>query len=592
METRLPVQPNTAPPPSYTDVRGGLLQRECACGGSAGVTGSCDDCDNQKLSLQRSTGNSEVETRSSSRVPPIVHEVLRSQGLPLDAETRAFMEPRFGHDFGHVRVHADADAAESARAVNALAYTVGHDLVFGYGQHAPQSLTGQRLLAHELTHVIQQRATIPQSRLEIGEANDSSEQEADEVADVVMRSSPDDLRSPTVAPLSIARVQRACGGAALGQPTPDCTRRTQDASGEVFHFIVNCDDLESGEEEHLQCFAIGLPPGSTVMVHGFASSEGDEAYNWRLSCHRANKISTLIHRFRPDLTLTSPNFKHGATTGPASDRRSAIVETTVPTPVPTGSGICGPEATNWFVTQVNMAMSDVAVLAVRSHMMVADILARSHGTTAQAVAEGGVAARIVQQVASMTIAGTPPPSTPPAPTAQIALGTAAGTAAASTLASHPSDALTIATEINTAAGLWRILVNHGARYDFKAHTMQNPRTPCCPVAPCTSTITLCAGPATENCYLTDLPGNLFYALIGRFVGFSERTLQLGSEFAQLTGTGAWDPPQDTAAITIGFALPLPLSSGGLCSLLVPLRGGLNTRPNCRDCQQLTTAGFR
>jgi hypothetical protein len=88
--------------------------------------------------------------------PPIVHEVLRSPGQPLDAATRAFMEPRFGHDFGKVRVHADAKAGESARAVNALAYTVGCNIVFGVGRYAPATQDGSRLIAHELTHVRQQ----------------------------------------------------------------------------------------------------------------------------------------------------------------------------------------------------------------------------------------------------------------------------------------------------------------------------------------------------------------------------------------------------------------------------------------------------
>ena len=92
--------------------------------------------------------------------PPVVHEVLQSPGQPLATDTRAFMEPRFGHDFGQVRIHADARAAESAPAVNAAAYTVGRDVVFGAGQYAPNS-EGQRLLAHELTHVVQQRRDGP-----------------------------------------------------------------------------------------------------------------------------------------------------------------------------------------------------------------------------------------------------------------------------------------------------------------------------------------------------------------------------------------------------------------------------------------------
>jgi len=91
-------------------------------------------------------------------VPSIVYDVLRSPGQPLDTGTRAFIEPRLGHDFSRVRIHADAKAGESARAVNALAYTVGRDMVFGIGQYAPGTLAGRRLLGHELMHVVQQNS--------------------------------------------------------------------------------------------------------------------------------------------------------------------------------------------------------------------------------------------------------------------------------------------------------------------------------------------------------------------------------------------------------------------------------------------------
>jgi hypothetical protein len=83
--------------------------------------------------------------------------MLRSPGQPLDSATRAFFEPRFGHDFSGVQVHTDARAAESAKAVNALAYTVGSDVVFGAGQYAPDTSGGRSLIGHELTHVVQQR---------------------------------------------------------------------------------------------------------------------------------------------------------------------------------------------------------------------------------------------------------------------------------------------------------------------------------------------------------------------------------------------------------------------------------------------------
>lgn len=87
---------------------------------------------------------------------PIVHEVLGSAGQPLDGVTRAFMAPRFGHDFSGVRLHTGPQAATSARAVGARAYTVGEQIVFGAGEFAPGSAAGRRLLAHELAHVVQQ----------------------------------------------------------------------------------------------------------------------------------------------------------------------------------------------------------------------------------------------------------------------------------------------------------------------------------------------------------------------------------------------------------------------------------------------------
>jgi hypothetical protein len=84
--------------------------------------------------------------------------VLRSPGQPLDATTRAYFEPRFGQDFSNVRVHTGGTAEQSARGLNAQAYTVGHNIVFGAGRFAPGTHEGQQLLAHELTHVVQQTA--------------------------------------------------------------------------------------------------------------------------------------------------------------------------------------------------------------------------------------------------------------------------------------------------------------------------------------------------------------------------------------------------------------------------------------------------
>jgi hypothetical protein len=132
------------------------LQRACSC--AAG----CPKCrgEQPRQARERPHANSIGSTSSGRSVaPPVVDKALETNGHPLDGATRAFMEPRFDHDFSKVRVHTDALAARSARAIAADAYTVGSDIVFGPGRYAPSSLDGRRLLAHELTHVVQQRAT-------------------------------------------------------------------------------------------------------------------------------------------------------------------------------------------------------------------------------------------------------------------------------------------------------------------------------------------------------------------------------------------------------------------------------------------------
>ncbi len=95
-------------------------------------------------------------TPKETVVPPIVYEVLRSPGQPLDPATLDFMEPRFGYDFSRVRVHTDSSAVESAATIRARAYTSGHDVVFAAGKFQPETERGRWLLAHELTHVGQQ----------------------------------------------------------------------------------------------------------------------------------------------------------------------------------------------------------------------------------------------------------------------------------------------------------------------------------------------------------------------------------------------------------------------------------------------------
>jgi hypothetical protein len=178
-----------------------LLQRQCACGGSSGLTGSCSNCAKKKLlgqplqaklriteagdgyereadcvaeQVMRLAEPGQAKDRSNTAtvplvqrkvngssgaigtVPSIVQDVLASPGQPLDGATRAFFEPRFGQDFSRVRIHSDAQAEQSAHALGALAFTVGQHIVFGLDRYAPNSVSGKKLLAHEFSHVAQQ----------------------------------------------------------------------------------------------------------------------------------------------------------------------------------------------------------------------------------------------------------------------------------------------------------------------------------------------------------------------------------------------------------------------------------------------------
>jgi hypothetical protein len=173
-----------------------LLQRKCGCGNHTAGGGECGQCSKKQegslqpklevskpgdpfereadriagqimrmsaptpeqlshdgafASMQRKSNGSQARAGTA-----VVDDVLSSGGQPLDYASRAFFEPRFGYDFSNVRVHADDRAAESAKAVGAKAYTVGEHVVFGSRQFSPTTTSGRELMAHELTHVIQQ----------------------------------------------------------------------------------------------------------------------------------------------------------------------------------------------------------------------------------------------------------------------------------------------------------------------------------------------------------------------------------------------------------------------------------------------------
>lgn len=185
MSTRLISKSTAKLGTSCTPVQSSVLQRKCPCAGTPALIEKCL-CKKQKLQLQSKPKN----CTAHSGVPPIVHEVLRSPGQPLDSETRNFMEAGFRHDFSKIRVHTDSKALESAKILNALAYTVGTEIVFDEGQYKPATENGRRLLAHELSHVLQHGGKLPTADLRVDQRGSASEQEADRIAEKIIQKRP------------------------------------------------------------------------------------------------------------------------------------------------------------------------------------------------------------------------------------------------------------------------------------------------------------------------------------------------------------------------------------------------------------------
>jgi hypothetical protein len=161
------------------------------------------------MHLQKTAGNATVTAALEEQEPSLVKDVVNSGGgAPLGGQTRELMESRLGADFGDVRVHTDSKASESARSVQAHAYTVGNDVVFQSGKYEPESDSGKRMLAHELTHVVQQRSgpvdgTPAPGGIKISHPSDSFEQAAETSANRVMTGA---APQPTAA--SQASIQR------------------------------------------------------------------------------------------------------------------------------------------------------------------------------------------------------------------------------------------------------------------------------------------------------------------------------------------------------------------------------------------------
>jgi len=257
--------------PSGT-ARTAVLQRKCACGGSASAATVCAECKKKNAgTVQRKAQN--TSTQNAAVAPPIVHDVLRSPGQALDHATRAFFEPRFGHDFSRVRVHTDERAAESARAVNASAYTVGSHIAFATAQYAPNSPSGRELLAHELVHTVQQgESTVPPAgALAVGFPRSNDEDRADVLAAAVLAGV---SASPSPSSVTRSLLQRQDAGKKETQQLPQTESQQKDPE-------VKTPDVISGADAAVHaplCQPKGLArpdflsqPGATTNDFGLTS---------------------------------------------------------------------------------------------------------------------------------------------------------------------------------------------------------------------------------------------------------------------------------------------------------------------------------
>lgn len=192
-----------APKPATPALSRPALQR---CGAHPCAPGTCSGHAEEKKTLQRACTGAAVSPLALGSV----ESTLTSPGQPLPSSTRTSMESRFGHDFSAVRIHTGPEAERSAGAVGALAYTVGRSVVFGAGRYRPETTAGRALLAHELTHVVQQGGARwrPGQALEIDPPDSPLERDA-VTAQTVTRS---EVHAPTPTPMPVpARRTSGCG---------------------------------------------------------------------------------------------------------------------------------------------------------------------------------------------------------------------------------------------------------------------------------------------------------------------------------------------------------------------------------------------
>ena len=227
-------------------------------------------------------------------------------GLPLFLRRKA--EAAFGRSLEDIRVHNDSKAAESARSLGAKAYTTGKDIVFGEGQYKPDTADGERLLAHELAHIVQQSGATPVAG--ISQKSDSLEQTADDAAGKVMSGVP----APIAPASSVPTIQREADPHL--KPPPMLARAM--GSGTVDDFITGSAALSSAQKAQIASLAASILslredyPSCSVSLTGHTDAVGDEAFNDALGQTRAESVKQELaaNGVPPEIILTTGAGSH------------------------------------------------------------------------------------------------------------------------------------------------------------------------------------------------------------------------------------------------------------------------------------------
>lgn len=467
-----------------------------------------------------------------------VNRAIQSASNPLDAMPRTIMESRLGHNFSDVLIHADAAAATAASAVNALAFTMGRDVVFGANRYQPGSGEGRRLLAHELTHAVQQHGSansISTASVE-GEAADSNEREAVDVAGsfdtstnaTSIRPPPHQTGSKAnkdhgCPPRAPGEVQSSVAGAGHLQPdvveldqgrllVADLGVNSADAQPEVrLDPLLNAwlRTFEGDETFHLS-------------IVGYSDCPGPDSINITLRQGRAQSVARLLGpsaRLRTSfvgMAGLGSYVNDNSTVANRARNRGVVLqfnqEISFPAETITSTPRhCGPDSTQWLVDQMNANKDHSVIRTSRETQWPNYVPFMNLGWNAAFLQD------------------------------------------------------------------FRNLVRAGGPWDFKSNQQQwrSVGGRRCPSESCDRTVTLCG-----RCFFYDVPGNIHYGWVGRQAGLRPWFLHNRAAAAQ---PGGVDDPRDVVAIDIG--IDMAEGRGTLCEHIASLGNQLNvdTTTGCPMC---------